>query len=40
MDSINPDQYLVIGPNKFFVNYISSVLPDLDVDNVAQLTYD
>lgn len=40
MKKINPDQYLVIGPNKFFVNYISGVLPDLDVDNVSQLTYD
>lgn len=38
-EKINPEQYLVIGPNKFFVNYISSVLPDLDVDNVNQLTY-
>ena len=38
-ERINPEQYLVIGPNKFFVNYISSVLPDLDVDNVNQLTY-
>ena len=40
MDLIKPEQYLVIGPNKFFVNYISGVLPDLDVDNVSQLTYD
>lgn len=38
--NIKPEQYLVIGPNKFFVNYISGVLPDLDVDNVSQLTYD
>lgn len=38
--NIDPRQYLVIGPNKFFVNYISSVLPDLDVNNVSQLTYD
>lgn len=38
--NINPEQYLVIGPNKFFVNYISGVLPDLDVNNVLQLTYD
>lgn len=38
-DKINPEQYLVIGPNNFFVNYISSVLPDLDVDNVNQQTY-
>lgn len=37
---IKPSQYLVIGPNKFFVNYISGVLPDLDVENVKQLTYD
>lgn len=36
---IKPDQYLVIGPNKFFVNYISGVLPDLDVNNVIQLTF-
>lgn len=40
MKHIKPEQYLVIGPNKFFVNYISGVLPDLDVNNVSQLTYD
>ena len=40
MTSIKPEQFLVIGPNKFFVKYISSVLPELDVDNVEQLTYD
>lgn len=39
-DIIDSKNYLVIGPNKFFVNYISSVLPDLDVNNVKQLTYD
>ena len=38
--TIKPEQYLVIGPNKFFVDYISGVLPDLDVDNVSQLTYE
>lgn len=38
--NIKPSQYMVIGPNKFFLNYISSVLPDLDVNNVEQLTYD
>ena len=37
---MKPEQYLVIGPNKFFVNYISAVLPDLDVENVKQLTYE
>ena len=35
-----PNQFMVIGPNKYFLSYISSVLPDLDVDNVNQLTYE
>ncbi|MFR0823520.1 MAG: HelD family protein [Clostridia bacterium] len=39
-DSIKPEQYLVIGPNQFFVNYISGVLPDLDVNHVKQCTYE
>lgn len=38
-NSINSDQYMVIGPNKFFINYISSVLPELDVTSVPQLTF-
>ncbi len=33
-----PSDYMVIGPNKFFVNYISSVLPDLDVNGVKEYT--
>lgn len=36
---IKPEQYMIIGPNKFFVNYISDVLPDLDVHNVKQLDF-
>lgn len=39
-ESIKPNQYLVIGPNKFFINYISAILPDLDVENIKQLTYE
>lgn len=39
-DKIKSNQYMIIGPNKFFINYISSVLPDLDVTDVPQLTYD
>lgn len=35
-DIIKNNQYMVIGPNKFFINYISSVLPDLDVNDVMQ----
>lgn len=38
-NTIKNNQYLVIGPNKFFIKYISSVLPDLDVNDVMQLTY-
>ncbi len=30
--------FLVIGPNKIFIKYISSVLPDLDVGGVKQTT--
>lgn len=35
-DTIDISQYLIIGPNKFFVHYISSVLPDLDVEGVGE----
>ena len=38
-DHINPNQYMIIGPNKFFINYISSVLPELDVDDVKQFDF-
>ena len=34
--NIDINQYMIIGPNKFFVNYISSVLPDLDVNGVPE----
>ena len=37
---INNNQYMVIGPNKVFLNYIQSVLPDLDVSDVKQLTFE
>ncbi|MDD3341120.1 MAG: ATP-binding domain-containing protein [Bacilli bacterium] len=35
-DTIYSRDFMVIGPNSFFVNYISSVLPDLDVYDVSQ----
>ena len=38
-DYYDANQYMVIGPNKFFVDYISSVLPDLDVDGVKQFDF-
>lgn len=35
-DLIRNDQYMVIGPNKFFIQYISTMLPELDVDDVIE----
>ena len=37
-DIIKSKDYMVIGPNKFFVKYISKILPDLDVNGVAEYT--
>ena len=36
----NPDNFMIIAPNKFFLNYISNVLPDLGVENVRQYTFE
>jgi len=38
LNIFKPSDYMVIGPNKFFVNYISGILPDLDVNGVAEYT--
>ncbi len=39
-DTIKSGQYMVIGPNRFFISYISSILPDLDVDSVPEHTFE
>lgn len=39
-ERFKPSQFMVIGPNKFFINYISSVLPDLESGDVKQITLD
>ncbi len=39
IEKVSSDEYLVIGPNKFFVNYISNILPDLDTPDVYECTY-
>lgn len=36
----NPDEFMIIAPNKFFLNYISEILPDLGVENVRQYTFE
>lgn len=35
----NPENFMIIAPNKLFLNYISSVLPDLGVEKVKQTTF-
>ncbi|MDD4706329.1 MAG: UvrD-helicase domain-containing protein [Bacilli bacterium] len=37
--TIEANQFLVIGPNKYFLDYISNLLPDLEVESVTQLTF-
>ncbi len=34
------EDFCIIGPNKYFMNYISALLPDLDVDTVNQYTFE
>ena len=36
----DPNNFMIIAPNKFFLNYISNVLPDLGVENVKQYTFE
>lgn len=38
--SFKPEDFLIIAPNKFFLDYISNVLPDLGVDYVRQQTFE
>ena len=35
-----PEDFLIIAPNRFFLDYISNVLPDLGVDYVRQETFE
>lgn len=36
----NPEDFMIIAPNTFFLNYISNILPDLGVENVKQYTFE
>ena len=36
----NEADFMIIGPNKYFLNYISELLPELDVKNIYQTTFD
>ena len=39
-DLFTTNQYLVLSPNNLFTDYISSILPDLEVDKVKQATFE
>lgn len=36
----NPEDFMIIAPNRFFLNYISNILPDLGVEDVKQYTFE
>lgn len=37
-ERITPDRFYIIGSNRMLLNYITGVLPELDVDGVRQMT--
>ena len=36
----DPDNFMIIAPNRLFLNYISEVLPELGVEKVKQTTFE
>mgnify|MGYP002551995860 CR=1 FL=1 len=38
-DSIKNDDFLLLGPNNYFLDYISSVLPELETEPIKQKRY-
>ena len=38
--SFSPKNFMIIAPNRFFLSYISEVLPELGVENVKQTTFE
>jgi len=39
-NNLDAQKFAIIGPNKYFLNYISSILPDLDTKNASEYTFD
>lgn len=37
--SFEPENFMILAPTRFFLNYISEVLPELGVDKVKQTTF-
>lgn len=38
--NIDESKFVIVGPNKYFLNYISSILPDLDTKNANEYTFE
>lgn len=38
--TFEPENFMIIAPTRFFLNYISDVLPELGVDRVKQTTFE
>lgn len=38
--NIDSSKFVIIGPNKYFLNYVSSILPDLDTANTNEYTFE
>jgi len=38
-NNVSSEQFLVLGPNEYFLNYVSSILPDLETSPVDQKTF-
>lgn len=38
--TLKPENFMIIAPSRFFLNYISEVLPELGVENVKQTTFE
>ncbi|WP_024832614.1 RNA polymerase recycling motor HelD [Ruminiclostridium josui] len=38
--SFDPENFMIIAPNRLFLNYISEVLPELGVERVKQTTFE
>lgn len=38
-ETFDPDNFMIIAPNRLFINYISEVLPELGVEQVKQTTF-
>ncbi len=38
-EHFNPEQLMILAPNKLFIDYIGDVLPELGVDKICQTTF-